>query len=190
MHAHDIELRIRFGNRRFLVQSHPLMPHPPVARLLNRYKDGVVKFALAQFAQHFGAASGNGLRKWAAMHGWVVLWTWGVGDRPILAMPDPWPANQRLIDPVALLASRAGGNITAQATQAAPFWQSLWANASTARATAGSAGPSAQQLYRWWLQLQAGPEAQLLTVEPVRATACDSVHQCVGVDRQGHCVCY
>jgi hypothetical protein len=156
----------------------------------DRYKDGVVKFVLAQFAQHFGAASGDGLRSWAAAHGWAVLWSWGVGNRPIMSMPDPWLANQRMVDPVALLRSRAGGNISAQATQAAPLWQSLWANASATRAATGTAGPSDAQLHGWWLQLQAEPEAQLLMVEPVRAAACESAHQCVGVDKQGQCVCY
>ena len=124
------------------------------------------------------------------MRGWAVLWSWGVGDRPMLSIPDPWPAKQRLVDPVALLGSRAGGNISAMAMQAAPLWQSLWAAASAARAAAGSAGPSAGQLRGWWLRLQAGPAAGVLAVEPVRAASCDDVHRCVGVDRQGHCVCY
>jgi hypothetical protein len=69
------------------------------ANLVGRpvYEAGAVKFVLAQFAQHFGAESGAGLRRWAAQHGWPLIWAWGIGNRPILSMPPGTWAGKRPI---------------------------------------------------------------------------------------------
>jgi hypothetical protein len=154
------------------------------------YGNRTVKFLLVQFAQHFGAGTGVDLRHWAAVRGWPVVWTWGVGDRPLLSTPDQWPSNLRMLDPRALLSSKRAKNISSHAVAAGPQWEKTWADVRMARDESGGSGPglSINKLWIWWSQLYSAA-TPFLVVEPVRATACDSPHQCFGVDREAHCVC-
>jgi hypothetical protein len=151
------------------------------------YAAGAVKFVLAQFAQHFGTESGAGLRRWAAQHGWPLIWAWGIGDRPILSMPrGTWAGTRRVLDPASLLSSRAGGNLSALSKPAALLWERAWKTAAIARNTSTVVEGT---IFNWW-EAVAHAAGVALTVEPVRAGACGAPHDCVGVDPEGHCVCY
>lgn len=151
------------------------------------YGEGTVKFLLVQFAQHFGASSGLALRQWAAARRWPLVWTWGVGDRPLLSIPDSWSSTLRVLDPSALLSSGRAKNISSHALAAGPQWRAVWAEVQEARRATGGGLPADQLRRRWEELYSAAPTA--LVIEPLRASSCSSPHECFGLDREAHCVC-
>ena len=92
-----------------------------------------------------------------------------------------------MLDPASLLASRAGANLSALAKPSALLWERAWDTAAVARKASPTVPEGA--INSWWEEV-AHAAGTALTLEPVRAKACSSPHDCVGVDPEGHCVCY
>ena len=91
-----------------------------------------------------------------------------------------------MLDPASLLASRAGGNLSALAKPAGLLWERAWDTAVVAR---NGSKVTEGTIFTWWEEV-AQAAGRALMVEPVRAGACGAPHDCVGVDPEGHCVCY
>jgi len=163
-----------------------------------------VSFLIADMTVNFGTAEGRAIQAWAGAKGWPLLWALG-SNTPPSPTPAPgnhprsWRATGRVMDPQVQLATaagtaRAGRNLTAAAKAAAPPFDALWRKVAGERAAlqkkGGGKRPSVAQYEAWWAQLDTKVAPAGLRLQPMRAGACLADAKCVGVDAEGHCVCY
>ena len=146
-----------------------------------------VKFLLAEFGANFGSDNGVRVREWAMKWGWPLIWALGPNvDGPDTAAPPSWRATGRLIDPIVLLRSAAGANLSAVATSATPRFNATWDAVRTARRDTTW---DTKTTLHWW-QILTKDAPRDLAVEPLMAGSCVDAGRCVGVDADGSCVCY
>lgn len=154
------------------------------------YPDGV-RFLVAVFSEHFGAATGERLQELASKHNWPLVWALGNGGsggggrrrRKVNATAEPagsYPGNQRALDATVTAASTLNTTFPdgAAGTQA-----NLWQTVASARQ---GTQPSAQQLSAWWEQFK----ASTINVGPSTARGCEIPDACVGIDiNTNDCIC-
>ena len=142
-----------------------------------RFPSGV-SFIIAQYTSLFGTEAGRAVQRWCLKWRWPLLWT-ATPAVPFQRPTDVFPA--RLLDPVVLLGSGAGRNLTSIAESALTAWNASWKEAS------GSGGVNSSAS---WRVLAAAMPPQL-AVEPMRARACATPAKCVGLQHgTRNCVCY
>eukprot|EP00658_Telonema_sp_P-2_P046931 TRINITY_DN3532_c0_g1_i2.p1 TRINITY_DN3532_c0_g1~~TRINITY_DN3532_c0_g1_i2.p1 ORF type:complete len:889 (+),score=180.04 TRINITY_DN3532_c0_g1_i2:145-2811(+) len=150
-----------------------------------------VKFLIGSFRSLFGTAEGSQLQQWAAKEGWVLCWALGLNDDQI--EPQFWniatatelnyQVRRRLVDPQ-VLSHTSVANLTAHNMSA---FQAVWTQVASQRRQHLNITNLTWSTY-WSAFEQALPVTH--AVDIVRANSCHDRANCVGVDKDGHCVCY
>ena len=163
-----------------------------------QYPHGI-KFVIATFTSLFGTANATAVRDWCVQWGWPLVWALGtnsgesdaIGPGGVTAVAAV-DGMDRVLDPLVLRQIPAGRNISiGNGTQAA--FAALWGAVNASRAAARSHGtrdgqPAPRQFAGWWAELKrAVPPA--LRVGALRAGDCADTDGCLGLGRDGHCVC-
>lgn len=149
-----------------------------------------VRFVVADMGPLFGTALGATVRQWCTRWGWPLLWSPGVyaHPEPPSYPPRNFTSNRRILDPAALLQSRAGGNLSrAGITAAVGVFERWWAVAEAVRANASA--PTTAEVTGWWEGLAAA--AGGLRIEPLYAGDCATPDDCIGrLTASSDCICY
>lgn len=158
-----------------------------------------VKFLLADMPSLFGSPLGVELQYWAAQLGWGLVWSlgWEEGDwgRTFPGGVGTSKEDGRLLDLTALAAVRnastngggAGSNLTALDVQATRTYALKWdAIAAARREPAGALGLNWTDF--WSAFTDDLPAAAF--VVPLSAASCADIDRCIGVTRDGDCMCY
>ena len=163
-----------------------------------QYPHGI-KFVIATFTSLFGTANATAVRDWCVQWGWPLVWALGtnsgesdaIGPGGVTAVAAV-DGMDRVLDPLVLRQIPAGRNISiGNGTQAA--FAALWGAVNASRAAARSHGtrdgqPAPRQFAGWWAELKrAVPPA--LRVGALRAGDCADTDSCLGLGRDGNCVC-
>lgn len=152
-----------------------------------QYPDGI-RFLVAVFGDHFGAASGVKLQEWADKWNWPLVWALGDvsggggGHRRRKATADAtsFPGNQRILD--STLKRSAEINVT-YPSGASDAFASLWETVSQARL---SGTPTAAEVTNWWTELKSSQ----VRLAPASAKGCTNPDVCVGINVDtNECVC-
>jgi len=170
----------------------------PAANL--QYPNGV-KFLIGSFPALFGTAQGVALRKWCIERSWILVWSlglnpsedeignWGLNFWTVAYLNRTFPSNKRLLDAEVLVHTSAVANLTM--AHAKPSYIRAWRRAKIARAKAAATRTSVANTTwadMWDTLARHLPAA--LRLEPLRARSCADVEACVGLNGDGHCVCY
>jgi len=152
-----------------------------------QYPDGI-RFLVAVFGDHFGAASGLKLQEWADKWNWPLVWALGDVNggggghrrRKATAESTSFPGNQRILDPSLKRSAEVNATYPSGASDA---FASLWETVSQARA-AGT--PSAAHKTNWWTELKSSQ----VRLAPASARGCANPDECVGINVDtNECVC-
>ena len=162
-------------------------------------RDGV-SFLVASFPALFGTPWGRRLQAWAASRGWFLVWALGDDVSPQSGGGGSHRSgnassvrmNKRVLDPAVLAATSAANLSDVKSAAAAASFDALYEEAA-ARRNGSSLAPGPKITTAEWSSRYAALLAALpagARVQPLYAGACADTDRCMGVDMEGHCVCY
>ena len=162
-----------------------------------------VKLVVGQFDALFGTATGRQLQQLAAQNGWVLCWALGFYGQSMWAATssnDTWAMDTRIVDVQVLSSTSAVHNLTmnhSTGETASRRFDLAWNAAArvhnkTLPSYGGAGDGPGGHVETWSKQWQDfyNYTDRRLRVGLLSARSCTSHNACVGVDADGHCVCY
>lgn len=140
-----------------------------------------VKFGIGSFPTLFGTQDGRDMQAIAKRLHWPLFWSFGTGDPsaqdPHMTLDLKLPGNLRIADPQNIVVTT---NATVSGLASETF-EKVWQEAVEVRAKRNA---TKKDVHKWWHALD-----DQLRAAPITWRSCASVHDCVGVDFAGDCIC-
>jgi hypothetical protein len=154
---------------------------------------------LGEFDALFGTPMGRQLQQFAKENGWVLCWALGFYGQSMWAATssnDTWAMDTRIADVQVLTSTSAAHNLTVSPAATKQFdkvWEYAARLHNTTLPSYGGAGDGpGGHMDLWgsqWKQLYELTDRRL-RLGLLSARSCMSHNDCVGVDADGHCLCY